>query len=266
MLSLKGKRALVTGASRGAGFGIAKMFAQAGAEIVATARNEERLDKLRREIEAEGGKATVIAGDLSTREGARTVAQQCGDVDILVNNAGVAIGKWLPFLDQDDESWDYEFGLNVTGPVTLMRELAPAMIRKGFGRIINISSVSATRPMPDRAPYSASKAAMEVASRAAAIDLGRHGIRVNVVALGVTHTEALDETLGELMSTEEAGLHFTPIGHVATVSEVAATCLFLACDVADSINGVVLPIDGGSTAGNFTPGQNSFAVSDELKR
>jgi len=266
VLNLKGKRALVTGASRGAGFGIAKAFAAAGAEIVATARNHDRLEKLRREIEADGGKATTIPGDLSTRAGARGVAKQCGDVDILVNNAGVAVGKWQRFLEQDDASWDYEFGLNVIGPVTLMQELVPGMIRRGQGRIINISSVAAARPTPDRAPYSASKAALEAASKSAAIDLGPQGIRVNVVALGITKTEALDETLGGGMTVEEVGRKFTPIGHVATVPEVAATCLFLASDVADSINGIVLTIDGGSTAGNFDPNNSYFEiVPAELK-
>jgi NAD(P)-dependent dehydrogenase (short-subunit alcohol dehydrogenase family) len=113
MLSLDGRRALITGASRGVGFEIAKTFSAAGAEIVATARNEQRLDKLRREIEAAGGKITIVPGDLSTRAGAREVARRSGDVDVLINNAAFTGVKWQSFLVTDDASWDFEFAVNL---------------------------------------------------------------------------------------------------------------------------------------------------------
>src|SRR5262245_29868847 len=146
MADLKGRRALVTGASRGAGYGIARAFAEANAEVVVTARNEPGLQRLRRDIESAGGKAVVVPGDLSTRAGVREVAAQCGAVDILVNNAALTSAKYQSLLVRDDAYWDLEFALNVIAPVTLMQELVPAMVERRRGVVINISSISAQRP------------------------------------------------------------------------------------------------------------------------
>jgi gluconate 5-dehydrogenase len=251
MLSLKGRRALITGASRGAGFGIAKAFAAAGAEVVVTARNEQRLQTLRLEIETTGGKVTVVPGDLATRAGAREVARRCGEVDILINNAALATGKSHSLLAQDDELWDREFALNVIAPVTLIQSLVPGMVQRGHGVVINISSIAAQRPNPRNVPYGASKAALEVASRAVAIELAPKGVRVNALALGLTDTEALHEGLVGGITVEQVGRMFVPTGRVTKVSEVAALCLFLADDAAAAITGTVITIDGGITAGTF---------------
>jgi NAD(P)-dependent dehydrogenase (short-subunit alcohol dehydrogenase family) len=254
MYSLKGRRALVTGASRGVGFEIAKTFSAAGAEIVATARNEQRLDKLRCEIEAAGGKVTIVPGDLSTRAGAREVARRTGDVDVLVNNAAFTGVKWQSFLVADDASWDIEFAVNLNAPVTLMQSLMPGMVQRRRGVVINISSTGAHRPNPMHAAYSASKAALEIVSRAAALEGGPHGVRVNVVVLGLTDTEALHEAAGDAAAIAAMGQMIVPIGRANKVSEVAATCLFLASDAAATITGVILMVDGGMMAGAFDRG------------
>jgi len=251
MFSLKGRRALITGASRGVGFAIAKTFSAAGAEIVATARNEQRLDMLRREIEAADGKITIVPGDLFTRAGAREVARRSGDVDVLINNAAFTGVKWQSFLVADDASWDLEFAVNLDAPVTLMQSLMPGMIQRRRGVVINISSTGAHRPNPMHAPYSASKAALEIVSRAAALEGGPHGVRVNVVALGLTNTEALHEMAGDDAAIAAMGQMLVPIGRANKVSEVASTCLFLASDAAATITGAVLMVDGGMTAGAF---------------
>jgi NAD(P)-dependent dehydrogenase (short-subunit alcohol dehydrogenase family) len=256
MFSLKGRRALITGASRGVGFEIAKTFSAAGAEIVATARNEQRLDKLRREIEAAGGKVSIVPGDLSTRAGAREVARRSGDVDVLVNNAAFTGVKWQPFLATEDASWDFEFAVNLDAPVTLMQALMPGMLQRRRGVVINISSTGAHRPNPMHAPYSASKAALEIVSRAAALEGGPHGVRVNVVALGLTDTEALHEAAGDDAAIAAMGQMIVPIGRANKVSEVANTCLFLASDAAATITGVILMVDGGMTAGAFERSQH----------
>jgi len=239
MFSLKGRRALITGASRGVGFAIAKTFSAAGAEIVATARNEQRLDMLRREIEAADGKITIVPGDLFTRAGAREVARRSGDVDVLINNAAFTGVKWQ------------SFAVNLDAPVTLMQSLMPGMIQRRRGVVINISSTGAHRPNPMHAPYSASKAALEIVSRAAALEGGPHGVRVNVVALGLTNTEALHEMAGDDAAIAAMGQMLVPIGRANKVSEVASTCLFLASDAAATITGAVLMVDGGMTAGAF---------------
>lgn len=248
---LKGKRALVTGASRGVGFGIAKSFAAQGAEVIATARSEAGLERLRKEIEANGGKVVTIPGDLATRSGAREVARLCGDVDILVNNAALANQEPESLLSQSDELWDRELAINLIAPTVLIQSLVPGMIRRGGGSIINISSVAAKRPDPGRSSYAASKAALEAMSRASAVEFAPEQVRVNVVQLGVTETEALYELLPPGVTKEQMGHVHVPIGRVADVSEVAATCLLLAGDEATSITGAVITVDGGSTAGTF---------------
>lgn len=250
---LEGKRVLVTGASRGAGFGIAKAFAAAGAQVFGTARSADKLARLQAEIAAAGGKCSVIAGDLATRAGVRAIAAQCGEIDVLVNNAAVTLGANVSLLEQTDADWDMEFAINVTAPITLMQALVPGMIGRGGGRVINISSIAAAMPNPHHVAYAASKAALEVASKAAAIDFGPHGVRVNVVALGMTDTDALHEhpTLQGGLTVEDIGWMATPIGRVGRIDEVAALCLLLAGDAVDSITGIVITVDGGITAGSF---------------
>lgn len=254
MLELKGKRALVTGASRGVGFGVAKTFAAAGAEVVATARNEQRLHILAREIEAVGGKITIIPGDLSTRAGVREIARQCGEVDILVNNAAHLTATRQSLLIEDDAGWDTEFAVNLTAPVALMQALVPAMVERGGGVVINISTIAVRMTNPMDAAYAASKSGLESITKAAALDLGPHGVRINAVALGMTATEIWDDMPIQGMTMEDMAKMMVPIGRATAVSEVAALCLFLASDAAPAINGSVITLDGGMTAGAYRPG------------
>ncbi len=266
MFDLKGKRALVTGASRGAGFGIAKALAAANAEVVVTARNEQGLQKLRREIEAAGGRASVQAGDLSTRATSRELASRCGEVDILINNAALTSAKYQSLLVKDDAYWDLEFALNVIAPITLMQEFVPGMLKRGRGVVINISSISAQRPNALHAPYASSKAALEAMSKAAALDFGPGGVRVVVVAFGMTDTEALAEAMPENLTVAEMGKMFAPIGRATKVDEVAALCRFLSSDEAAAITGSVVTIDGGVTAGMYDFGRGfGTGLTSDLK-
>ena len=261
MSDLTGRRALITGASRGVGFGVAKMFAAAGAEVVATARSEERLQNLAREIDADGGLIRTIPGDLSTRAGTRELARQCGDVDILVNNAAHLTAVRQSIIVEDDETWDMEFAVNLTAPVTLMQALVPGMVKRGSGVVINISTIAVRMTNPMDTAYAASKSGLEVATRSAALDLGQYGVRVNAIALGMTATEIWDDMPVPGMTIEEMGKLVVPIGRAADVSEVAALCLFLASDAAPAINGSVITLDGGMTAGTFRPSGLNMRVS-----
>lgn len=251
MFNFHGKRALVTGASRGVGFGLAKAFAAAGMQVVATARSAEALGRLQQDVEAAGGTLRILPGDLSTREGAREIARLSGAVDVLVNNAALVTGAHHSLLVPDDEGWDQEFAVNLTAPITLMQALAPGMVERGSGVVINISSIAVQRPNPMHVAYAASKAALETATRAAAIDLGPKGVRLNAVALGMTATEAWDDLLPAGMTLTEMGRRVAPIGRATEVSEVAGLCLFLASDAAAAITGTVITIDGGATAGVY---------------
>lgn len=252
MDDLVGKRVLVTGASRGAGRGIANAFARAGAHVLLTARNKENLERTRAEIEAAGGIVdAVIPGDLATKDGCYAIARACGDIDVLVNNAAETSAKFMSILQRDDDYWDREFQLNMFAPLILMQELGPAMRRRGGGTIINISSISAQRGTPLHASYSASKAALEALSKVAAMELAGDRINVVVVALGNTDTEALREACAGLMTVEELGRRFSPIGRPVQVDEVAALCVHLARENSKALTGLVIPIDGGLTTGMY---------------
>ena len=252
MFNLKGKRALVTGASRGAGLGIAKALAQSGASVTLTARNEAGLIKTRGIVEAAGGKVdAIIPMDLSSRDNCRKLAKQAGNIDILINNAAVTSAKFQSILVRDDEYWDSEFNVNVMAPLTLIQELGPYMVSKQRGTIINISSISAQRGTPAHAPYSASKAAMDAMSKVAAMDLARDGINVVVVAFGFVETEALQEACADGLDIADIARMFVPIGRAIDVAETGALCCFLASDDAKPLTGIVINIDGGMTAGQY---------------
>jgi len=248
--NLAGQRALITGASRGVGAAIARAFAAAGAEVVITARNLERLEEVRRTVAAAGGNAEVLPGDLSTRAAARELARRCGDVDILVNNAAVVSGKHQSLLVQDDEMWDLQFAVNLQAPVTLIQAFTPAMVAKGRGVVINISSIAVQRPNPFNAAYAAAKAGLESVTRAAALLLAATGVRINAIALGVTATAAWEHMLPPKTTLEEIGRRIVPIGRAIQANEVAAACLFLASDAAAAMTGSVITIDGGAMAGS----------------
>jgi NAD(P)-dependent dehydrogenase (short-subunit alcohol dehydrogenase family) len=250
---LSGKSVLVTGASRGAGFGIARAFAGAGAEVIATGRNLSGLQRLRDEVTGVAGTILPLAGDLSTRAATREIARQAGNIDILVNNAALTTSPRQSLVDCNDDTWDREFAVNVVAPVTLMQALVPGMIARGGGVVINISSIAVKRPHPLNAAYAASKAALETASKAAAVDFAPHGVRVNVVQLGLTDTDALHELLPPGLTAAQLGQMLVPRGRVTLVSEVAALCLFLASEGAAAISGAVITVDGGGTAGTFEP-------------
>lgn len=251
MSDLHGKRVLVTGAGRGAGFGIARAFAAAGAEVIATSRSEAGLNRLKQTIEGEGGRMALVPGDLSTRAGARDIAARAGKVDVLVNNAAYVDGKQHSVVVADDAGWDLELAVNLIAPVVLVQALVPGMIARGGGAVINISSIAVVRPNPTHAAYAASKAALETFTRAAAVDLGSSGVRVNAIALGVTATEAWDHLLPQGMTLDQMAARVAPLRRPVDVAEVGAMCVYLASDAAAAITGSVITIDGGATAGVY---------------
>jgi NAD(P)-dependent dehydrogenase (short-subunit alcohol dehydrogenase family) len=251
MSDLRGKRALITGASRGVGRGIATALARAGATVLVCARTQAALDDTKREIERHGGRAEIVAGDLSTRAGCRDVAARSGSIDILVNNAALTDARHQPLLAADDEYWDSNFQLNLFAPLALIQALGPGMVERRRGVIINISSIAAQRGRPMRGPYSASKTALESITKTAAMELGGYGVRVVAVAPGMTETPAVHAALPEGLTPDDLGGRYIPIGRMTQSEEIGNLCCFLASDAAGAITGTVVTIDGGSTAGNY---------------
>jgi NAD(P)-dependent dehydrogenase (short-subunit alcohol dehydrogenase family) len=246
-------RVLVTGASRGVGAATARAFAQAGAKkVYLAARNTENLHKVQSEIEAMGGCAEAFTVDLSTREACRELAAKVGDIDVLVNNAAFTSGADQNVLVRNDEFWDLNFAVTFWAPLTLMQEFGRGMEQRGYGVVLNISSMAAQRPVPEYAPYGVSKGALDVLSKAAGMELAGKGVRVNSIALGHVDTEALQENCGEGLTPDDVARVNSPLGRAIKASEIADFCVYLASDAAAPIVGTVLTIDGGLTSGSYS--------------
>ena len=191
VFNLRGRVALVTGSSKGLGLEMARGFAEAGCDIILCSRNQEELELARAQILSIGVRCTAIVADLSKRDEAVKLAhsaeQAYGRVDILVNNAGSSAPT--PADSVDDVAWDHIMELNLSSAMVLTRELSPQMEARGWGRIINISSIMGHVSKAERSAYSASKAAILGLTRACAIDLGPHGITVNALCPGYFMTE-----------------------------------------------------------------------------
>ena len=250
MTDLKGKTALVTGSTSGIGKATAIALAARGAHVLVVGRNEQRAKDVVAEIEGSGGSATFRLTTLSDLESARALvewATEAGDghVDILINNAGVALLG--PSSAATEAEFDESFALNVKIPFFLVASLAPAMAERGWGSIVNVSTMVA-RAVPGQRPWNG----QPVGSRTADEGLGTpstpggpSGVRVNAVAPGPTRTRMMEAVPEEMVSQLAA---LAPAGRVAQPEELAAAIVFLASDDASFVQGVTLAVDGGRVA------------------
>ena len=242
-MKLQDQRVLVTGATAGIGRETATLFARHGASVVITGRDTERGALTVAAIEAEGGRAEFIAADLSDIESVRRLAEQAGEVDVLVNNA--ASQTVAPTMEQDVESFDMMFDVNVRGPFFLTAALLPKMIARGSGVIVNISGALASVGDANAPVGAAAKAAMESFTRSWAAAFGVNGIRVNTVAPGPTRTDSAVSAFGNEL--EKLG-SATPLGRTAHPNEIAEVIVFLASSRASYLTGATVAVDGGYTA------------------
>lgn len=245
-LSLDGRRAIVTGASRGIGAATAEALDRQGARVLLHGRDEEALRIVAAGLEND---PVVVASDLADAKTPATLAavalDRLGGVDILVNNAAVAIRQ--PSEELQSDAIDEMLATNVRAPLLLIAALIPPMRAQRSSSIINLSTVSALRGTPRRAAYAASKGAITAASRSLAIELGPDGIRVNVVAPGAVDTAlwAKNRAIPGVIEQIEAQ---TPLRRWGTVEDIADVIVFLASDSARFITGETLSPDGGMAA------------------
>ena len=244
MFDFSDRVALITGASRGIGLQIARDFAAAGARTVLAARN---LDLIRQGTEillAEGKSAVGIQLDVtdnaSIRSAVEEVIENEGRIDILVNSAGVTRDGLL--MRMKDEDWDQVMATNLKGVFLLIRETLPHMLRKRYGRIINISSVVAQTGNPGQANYVASKAGLIGLTKTLALEIASRSVTVNAVAPGFIKTDMTD-VLHERVRNQL--VKAVPLRRAGTVDDVAPGVLFLASEEAGYITGHVLNINGG---------------------
>jgi 3-oxoacyl-[acyl-carrier protein] reductase len=244
MLKLDGKTALVTGASQGIGEAIAKLLAAQGARVALAARNEEKLKQLAAYIDAGGGCARPLVLDVTQpetfAERLKSLPEDYANVDILVNNAGVTADNLLARMSLDD--WERVLRTNLTGAFALTKEVVRGMIRRRWGRVINISSVVGMMGNAGQANYAASKAGLIGFAKSLAREVGSRNITVNVVAPGYIQT-AMTESLPEASRDElTAAIALKRLG---TVDDVAWAVLFLASEEGGYITGHTLNVSGG---------------------
>lgn len=252
---LKGKVALVTGASSGLGVEFAKAMAIAGADVAITARRRDRIEALAKEIEALGVRCLPVPADL-TDEAQRNAAMdevesRLGPVDVLVNNAGVApYGK---AEKQTLEQWEEALRINLSAVFFLCQRAAIGMIeRGGGGRIINISSAAGTtaNSIFPTVGYTASKGGVHVMTRQLAVEWAQHGITVNAIAPGWFPTEMnIDPSVGDIKERFKSRMElFTPMDRLGREGELTAALIFLASPAASYVTGTTVHVDGGWTA------------------
>lgn len=240
MTELAGLTALVTGGTAGIGLESARLLARHGAAVIITGRSADRGAAAVAEL---GAGVRFIAADLSDLESVKSLVQQCGEVDIVVNNAASFPGALT--VDQDVESFESTFDTNVRGAYFLVAALAPGMLRRGRGSIVNVTSMVAFKGVPGASSYSASKAALESLTRTWAAEFGPHGVRVNSVAPGPTATDGVVAEWGDV--NDELG-RALPLGRTAHAAEIAHAVLFLASPRSSFITGSTLHADGGGAA------------------
>jgi gluconate 5-dehydrogenase len=246
LFDLTGKVALVTGASSGLGRAIAAALAGAGARIVAVARRRDRLDALVAEL---GGEAAAVAADVADRASLQHwTAAACapfGSPDILVNAAG--INRREPADAVTPEGWDETLALNLGAPFFIAQRLVPAMIGRGWGRVINVASLQSYRAFANGIAYGASKGGIVQLTRAMAEAWSGRGVACNAIGPGFFPTELTQPVFADAMLAEHLARQ-TAIGRNGTLDDVRGLSIFLASPASDYVTGQTIMLDGGFTA------------------
>lgn len=248
-LSLGGKTAVVVGGTTGIGRALSLGLAEAGADVVASSRRVEQVETVATEIEALGRRTLRQASDVTDRASVERLCAACIEafdhVDVLINCAGRTARA--PTLDVTEEEWNAILDCNLTGTLRGCQIFGRHMIERGYGRIINIGSLTTAVGFYEVAAYGASKAAVGLLTKTLAVEWGRHGVNVNAIAPGVFRTALNEALLDGTARGQELKLR-TPLGRFGRVEELVGAAVFLASEAASFVNGEILAVDGGFLA------------------
>jgi NAD(P)-dependent dehydrogenase (short-subunit alcohol dehydrogenase family) len=249
LFDLSGRVAVVTGGTTGLGHAIALGLAGAGADVVSSSRRLEQVEKTAAEIEALGRRSLRVTSDVLNRASVQAlhdaVRAEFGKVDILVNAAGVTHKSAT--LEEDEENWSRVIETNLTGTLRACQIFGATMVKAGYGRIVNIASLTTFVGFYQVAAYAASKAAVASLTQTLAVELARTGVNVNALAPGVFPTP-LNASLIQGTPRGEEILMRTPMGRFGEARELAGAAIFLASEAASFVTGEVLAVDGGYLA------------------
>lgn len=249
ILSLEGKTAVVVGGTSGIGRALSLGLAEAGADVVASARRKEQVEETAAAIEAAGKRTLRVASDVSDRASLENLLAQTlehfGKVDILINCAGKI--KRAPTLTFPEEEWQSIIDTNLTGTLRACQIFGKHMLERGYGRIVNIASLNTYVALAEVAAYAASKAAVASLTRSLAVEWSKHGVLVNAIAPGVFRTALNAELLDSTPRGKEL-LMRTPMGRFGKTEEVIGAAIYLSSDAASYVTGQVLVVDGGFLA------------------
>lgn len=248
-MSLDGKVTLVTGSSRGIGAAIARRFAREGAQVVIHGRDAAAIEKIEREISAEGGRITSVTADLTRFDEIEAmrgrIEAELGVVDVLVANAGGSHTPPAPFEEIPEEGWHASIEGNLTATFLTIKSFLPSMKARGSGNIITLSSSAARRANGrSPSPYAAAKAGIQILTQALAAEVGPAGLRVNCIAPETILTERNLGWIPQAQRESLARLH--PLMRLGTPEDVAEAALYLASDSSSWITGIVLDVTGGA--------------------
>ena len=245
LFSLAGRTALITGGSSGIGEAMANALGEAGAGLILVSEREDRLESAQARFRDQGRDVRSHVCDLTDMEALQRLLRAVGEVDILVNAAGINLRQ--PFAEVTPAAWNLHLDLHLRAPFFLVQGVAPAMKRRGWGRIINIASLQSSRAMPDSAPYGAAKGGVVQLTRAIAEEWSRHGVTCNAIAPGYFPTDLTAPVFADHQRAAQLAAQ-TAIGRNGRLEDFTGLTVFLASEASSYITGQVIGLDGGFTA------------------